>query len=592
MADINKNIPPQRASIIRDGSDTGYDVGTGKRVEGTFIETSSSPTGVGFVPKNTDMPVQNPVVDQWNGGKTNNVKPTDTTYAVPANPCLNLYDYGHVMWDYGFKWRGEFVDFIARPDVKKIAAFDSLTLQFIVDERNIELNGRKYVVKCTSHYIKDLLCRVSSVTYSTLPKFAVSVAAYKFTDTIINGEYYISSDGRLCYLELVPDIQDPGGDFGGGGPIDNSGPPIGPPAPPLGSGQVFFPLFADDVISEVKETITKPLWSDEVSNLQQHHIDTSTTASYNYQLNVHHLNTAVSCSEAQYQVIYGDYEGKGDRDLGGFDNETLSKAMYTQFAHVLLPHGQEKFTINGVDQDYVYIIKVKRDRYGTSLDPGNWELPISRLTDGNGATTGSSTLNLIASQSLYSGSFIYVDATTQISDVRLTNKVYDVVQGTLEAGQLSSGTIIGNFYPNHGAIVLSGLTLDADYDFNTNRNIEVNGYNPYRLFSAISASSAPNTYTDASGDAIGFKGRRLEVNHSKIFFIRVKNSSFNYSNNPTYVSGSEGVIIDDFKLNEKAYITSVGLYNNKKELLAIGKCSQPVIKTPTEESLFTVKVGL
>lgn len=581
--------------IIRDGVDTGYKASTGERVIGEFLQTDKTPTGDGVIIRQNTQPSTpvTPVIDNWQGGNTNTVTPTNSSTAAPTNPCLKLEDYGYVLWNMGFQWKDEFLSWLTQPSVTKIAAFDSLTFNYVVEERNIELNGQKYIIQCTPYYIRDYLCKVASVKFTAMPRYNVSIAKYIINDGAVTGEFYITTDGRLCKLILVPVTPGDGDDFGGG---DTPPPPSPPTTPsnPLGSGQVFFPIYADDVISDIKDIETKALWSDETSNLKYHFIDTSDTSSYNYQINVNHLVTTDSCSAIQYQAIYADYDGKGDRDLGGFDNETITKAMYTQFAHVLLPHGQEKFIISGSEVDYVYIVKVMRDRYKTALDPGNWELPIAKLTDGNGATTGSSSIPLIASQSSFSGSYIYVDSTTRVNDVKLTNKVYDVVHGTLEDGVLVSGSVIGNFYPNHGAIVLSGPKMDTLFTFNTNRNVERNGYNAYRLFSAISASSAPDTYTDASGDAVGFKGRRLEITHNKMFFIRVKNFSFNYSNNPTYVTGSEGVIIDDFlgNGNERVYISTIGLYDQHRELLAVGKCSQPVIKSPTEEALFTVKVGL
>jgi hypothetical protein len=42
--------------------------------------------------------------------------------------------------------------------------------------------------------------------------------------------------------------------------------------------------------------------------------------------------------------------------------------------------------------------------------------------------------------------------------------------------------------------------------------------------------------------------------------------------------------------NPNVYITTVGLYNSRNELLAVGKVSQPLHKTPSEEALFKVKL--
>jgi len=40
----------------------------------------------------------------------------------------------------------------------------------------------------------------------------------------------------------------------------------------------------------------------------------------------------------------------------------------------------------------------------------------------------------------------------------------------------------------------------------------------------------------------------------------------------------------------QAYITTVGLYNNRKELLATAKLSQPLLKNYTREALIKIKL--
>ena len=75
---------------------------------------------------------------------------------------------------------------------------------------------------------------------------------------------------------------------------------------------------------------------------------------------------------------------------------------------------------------------------------------------------------------------------------------------------------------------------------------------------------------------------------SKYFF---ELSEFNYSNNPSYVTGSLGqLVFNSFKTNPQTYITSVGLYNDRRELLAVAKLSKPLPKDFTKESLIKVKI--
>lgn len=81
----------------------------------------------------------------------------------------------------------------------------------------------------------------------------------------------------------------------------------------------------------------------------------------------------------------------------------------------------------------------------------------------------------------------------------------------------------------------------------------------------------------------------IELN-SSIYFCRVNNAEFNYSTNPTYLSQSKMVVKEIASDIPVSYITTVGLYNTNKELLAVAKLSEPLKKTPDTE--FTIRVRL
>jgi hypothetical protein len=66
-----------------------------------------------------------------------------------------------------------------------------------------------------------------------------------------------------------------------------------------------------------------------------------------------------------------------------------------------------------------------------------------------------------------------------------------------------------------------------------------------------------------------------------------------YSNNPTFVSDtSTGKLLNTcFQKEPVTYVTSVGLYNNKRELLAIAKLSKPIKKTPDDDLLIKIRLN-
>lgn len=95
------------------------------------------------------------------------------------------------------------------------------------------------------------------------------------------------------------------------------------------------------------------------------------------------------------------------------------------------------------------------------------------------------------------------------------------------------------------------------------------------------------------GDTDGniFKLNSQETITSDYVFIRSRNSEFNYSENPSFISGSTGEVIYPYFIdNPNTYPTTVGMYNDSNELLAVAKLSKPLQKDFTKEALIRVKL--
>ena len=80
-----------------------------------------------------------------------------------------------------------------------------------------------------------------------------------------------------------------------------------------------------------------------------------------------------------------------------------------------------------------------------------------------------------------------------------------------------------------------------------------------------------------------------EIN-SKIYFCRVPWNKFNYSTNPTYISGGAIVVKQLASDVPISYITTVGMYNPAGELMATAKLSEPLRKDPTNELTLRVRL--
>lgn len=77
---------------------------------------------------------------------------------------------------------------------------------------------------------------------------------------------------------------------------------------------------------------------------------------------------------------------------------------------------------------------------------------------------------------------------------------------------------------------------------------------------------------------------------STIYFCRLNNNEFNYSANPTYVSGSKINVKNNQLDAPVSYVTTVGLYSSDNELLAVAKTSEPLRKDPTSEINLRVRI--
>ena len=159
---------------------------------------------------------------------------------------------------------------------------------------------------------------------------------------------------------------------------------------------------------------------------------------------------------------------------------------------------------------------------------------------------------------------------------------------------------VGLVYYQAGICVLTAsvFTSSADFDNVTyTHNFDAN------FGSCATSADTRNINTVLSGTAIsasadGFRARLINVEfnnttelNSTVYFCRAHHNEFNYSTNPTYQTGSNGQLKhSSFVQNPQTYITTVGLYNDVNELLAVAKLSKPLLKNFERESTIRVKL--
>ncbi len=340
-----------------------------------------------------------------------------------------------------------------------------------------------------------------------------------------------------------------------------------------------FVRFAQTDIVNDTARITTSTWTGNTNTLTAVHTSStnavlgSPTSSGTHYIEVFDKATSDSTAEAQYSVAYGHLAGSGSQHFthaeGGF-GLSPSRNIYSQYRQLVYGTETQNFNFTDFTPDDIFVINVNRSRYKHNLKPGSLNLTLSsasisiHLTDDSITSTGSSTITNAGRQfNIVSGS----------NGVRLGSSTVQVAD---------SGSY-GFFYPDSGFIILNPECL--------NHFIKGNGLD------SLKYAAASNTQEDNhvkllnvihSGSSFTLDSE--EKVSSTYYFARARNFEFNYTTNPSFVDDNGNVLINSMIDNPTSYITTVGMYNDDGDLLAVAKLSQPVTKDFTKEALIRVKL--
>lgn len=329
---------------------------------------------------------------------------------------------------------------------------------------------------------------------------------------------------------------------------------------------------SDDVVITTEKVFTST-WSnntneltaatDETSSVQADF--TSPTSSGQYYIDVYNADATLNTSEIQYSISYGHKAGSGSEDINdgaGAEGYNASRAIYSQYRSLVFGDETRDFSFNGTSPEDIYVINISRARYKQSLRLGSLNLKIGdvTLTDDSVTNNGSAVLTNAGRQyNIVSGS-----------------------SGTLSGSALSqtnSGSY-GLFYPDAGFLILNAGAVSESKALTgvaPNRNSDTADLNHQSLLNAI----------DTGGSFILDTQENIS---SQFYFVRAKNKDFNYTTNPSYIDANGNLNFTSMVDNPVSYITTVGLYNDANELLAVAKLSQPITKDFTKEALIKVKL--
>jgi hypothetical protein len=394
---------------------------------------------------------------------------------------------------------------------------------------------------------------------------------------------------------------------------------------------IFKEFTSDDIVVADQTIVTTGLWSGDTGSLEGTTMllyDTQVGKSGEYYLDVYDVDPNTNdLAEVQFAVTYGHINGGGAPTLVNDEQAKLpTKSIYSQYRNLLLDPTDTKFSFQGVESDHIYVINIQRARVREQLDPGNWQLPLSGA---NGVLT-------------------FIDDSNQTLGALTANsragRVYNVVSGSITSisGSVTSSTNAttwggkgyGLVYPDLGIIVLnpdaicpavgfyvSGSNLTGApvnsvtgsfasgstpaYNSSTVLTIDASATLPRAPFTSSVADEFWNNEKGAYNHAglvasmrnavltetFEFRARSAETISSTHYFVRLRNKEFNYSNNPTFRNPDDNTLVQsDFKKDPRVYITTIGLYNQSNELLAVAKLSKPVKKSFSEEVLLRVRL--
>lgn len=225
------------------------------------------------------------------------------------------------------------------------------------------------------------------------------------------------------------------------------------------------------------------------------------------------------------------------------------------------PEGGEDY----IDEDYVRdkwcggnnYVENASTAYGTSPPPDDADYILSESVFTEASRNGQ----------FYSGSFVSESADLQYVGPDLFTRQEIVDDG-------------------NGNLIFSGSTLTTTTD---RRHLGDIIYN--QGIAVITDTSIARHYTSFAQGELSFRSNLPIYTYN--VYCRLRDSEFNHTYNPTALSGSNGDVSSNVSGSDfTPYITSVGLYNDANELLAIGKLNKPVKKLQNSDMNILIQLDI
>ena len=347
----------------------------------------------------------------------------------------------------------------------------------------------------------------------------------------------------------------------------------------------YIPLDASDKVLST-DSVTAAMWSDNTPTLQVFQTSSAqvTSAVKEYYTSVYQTASTGVTAAIQFDIAYNDIKGSGSAPLNPLVvGTTPSRINYGSYRNLVLGDENASFIFGNQTSSYFYCLPIERARYKQSILPGTWTMNIS-TSAAELVLTDDSKVNTVAQFSDAGRYYNIISGSAGVITPGGATTAMDANGWTINSG--SYGWIL----PDVDLLILSGEALDgaaADggIALGTVRSNGTWDDNSAKIVNALAVAGKFGSATK------GFTLNSKEDLSSDFIFCRAKSQEYNYSSNPSFISSSTGAILfDSFIDNPTTYITTVGLYNESQELLAVAKLSRPLEKDFTKELLVRVKL--
>jgi hypothetical protein len=326
----------------------------------------------------------------------------------------------------------------------------------------------------------------------------------------------------------------------------------------------FKRLDPEDFLVSV-DSITATAWSTNTPVLSTFFTSSTTSTNDAYYKNVFQTASTSTNAAVQFALAYGNLLGSGSANYNDLvPGKTPTRTVYGQYRNLVYGDENSTFNFGGVTSSDFWAINIERSRYKEHLLKGTFNLQLK---------SGSSTVVLTDNSGMVSTD-TYLDC----------GRVYQIISGSNGTsfnggtGYSASSGSYGLFLPDIATIILNPLALSQSINLEPSRSNDSDGNNITRIFAAISGAAS-------------FQLNSEETVTSDYVYVRARNAEFNYSENPSFISGSTGdVLYSNFITSPQTFVTTVGFYNDTNDLVAVAKLSKPLTKDFTKEALFRVKL--